>query len=344
MSLTAELQRTITHIATAGKGILAADESSATVTKRFGALNIPCTEDTRRRWRDLLITTPNISQFIAGVILYDETLHQNALDNTPFPQKLTQLGILPGIKVDLGLVNLPNTKEEQVTQGLDKLGERLAAYYEKGARFAKWRAVYTVSDILPTPLAIKANAGMLAHYAALCQQNGIVPIVEPEVLLEGSHSLEQCAIASENVLHALFHALHRHKVVLEHIILKPAMVISGKSASPRANVEAVARATVTILRRTVPAAVSTINFLSGGQTPEEATAHLNAMHTLGVALPWNLSYSYARALQDDAMKTWLGKTENVAAAQKAFYRRAKLNSLAATGKYTAAMETEGSVA
>jgi len=338
------LDITIQQLSQKGKGILAADESGATVGKRFAALGIESTEETRRAWRNLLITTPGINEFIAGVILFDETLHQNALDGTPFPKKLEQLGIVPGIKVDQGLTILPNTPDDQITQGLDKLGERLADYFSKGARFAKWRAVYSISDHTPSQLAIDTNAEVLARYAALCQQNKIVPIVEPEVLLDGEHSIDQCAVVSENVLHAVFHALHHHHVKLEHMILKPSMVISGKSCKQRANIDTVAKMTVTILRRTVPAAVPTINFLSGGQTPEEATAHLNAMHTLNVTLPWNLSYSYARALQDYAMKTWAGKSANIHAAQEAFYRRARLNSLAARGEYNATMEKENLVA
>ncbi|MDX1900963.1 MAG: class I fructose-bisphosphate aldolase [Gammaproteobacteria bacterium] len=344
MNTKSPLDSTIQQLSTKGKGILAADESGATVGKRFAALGIESTEETRRTWRNLLITTQGIQEFIAGVILFDETLHQNALDGTPFPKKLEQLGIVPGIKVDQGLTILPNTADEQITQGLDKLGERLADYFSKGARFAKWRAVYAISDHTPSPLAIEANAEVLARYAALCQQNNIVPIVEPEVLLDGTHTIERCAIVSESVLHAVFNALHRHHVKLEHTILKPSMVISGKSCTKRADVETVARMTVNILRRTVPAAIPTINFLSGGQTPEEATAHLNTMHTLNPHLPWNLSYSYARALQDIAMKTWAGKAGNIAAAQEAFYRRARLNSLAAIGQYNTAMEKENSVA
>jgi len=337
------LDTTIKLLSQAGKGILAADESGATVGKRFAALGVESTEETRRAWRDLLITTPGINEFIAGVILFDETLHQNALDGTSFPKKLEQLGIVPGIKVDQGLTLLPNTPDDQITQGLDKLDERLADYFAKGARFAKWRAVYAISAHTPSQLAIDTNAEVLARYAALCQKNNIVPIVEPEVLLDGSHTIEHCAAVSEKVLQALFAALNRHQVQLERTILKPAMVISGKACQQRADVQTVANMTVKILRRTVPAAIPTVNFLSGGQTPEEATAHLNAMHHIHSSLPWNLSYSYARALQDIAMKTWSGEPKNVADAQQAFYRRAKLNSLAAQGQYKAAMEKESSV-
>lgn len=344
MSMTADLEATITKLAARGKGILAADESVATITKRFAAVNTESTEETRRAYRDMLVTTPGVNEFIAGVILFEETLNQKALDGTPFPEKLQKLGILPGIKVDKGLVNLPGTQDEQVTQGLDGLAERLMDYKKKGACFAKWRAVYNITATTPSTLAIQANAEGLASYAALCQAAGIVPIVEPEVLIDGDHTIERCAEVSEAVLHAVFHALHQHKVKLEHIVLKPSMVINGKKCSAKATAEQVAKATITILRRTVPAAVPTINFLSGGQSSEEATANLNAMNAMSNHLPWNVSYSYARALQDYAMKIWHGDSKNVAAAQKSFYQRAKLNSLASVGKYTVSMEKETSIA
>ena len=338
------LQNTVNQLATKGKGILAADESAATITKRFAAVNTESTEQTRRTYRDLLITTPNINEFIAGVILFEETLNQTTLDGTPFPEKLNKLGILAGIKVDKGLVALPNTTNEQMTQGLDGLAERLVEYKKKGASFAKWRAVYTISATTPSALAIHTNAEGLAQYAAICQANGIVPIVEPEVLIDGDHTIERCKEVSEAVLHAVFHALYKHGVKLEHIVLKPSMVINGKACPTKATAEQVAEATLTVLRRTVPAAVPTINFLSGGQSSEDATANLNAMNASSPHLPWNVSYSYARALQDYAMKTWHGDNKNIPAAQQAFYRRAKLNSLAALGKYTHAMEKETSVA
>ncbi|EKD72346.1 MAG: hypothetical protein ACD_45C00700G0003, partial [uncultured bacterium] len=324
-----ELESTISKLAVKGKGILAADESGATIGKRFAAVNVESNEETRRTYRDMLITTPGINEFIAGVILFEETLHQNTLDGTLFPEKLKKLGILPGIKVDKGLVILPNTQEEQITQGLDGLAERLVEYKNKGACFAKWRAVYAISTHTPSTLAIHANAECLARYAAICQANGIVPIVEPEVLIDGDHSLERCAEVSEPVLHAVFNALRIHNVSLEHIVLKPSMVISGKKCAAKATAEQVAKSTIKILRRTVPAAVPTINFLSGGQSPEEATANLNAMNAMSPHLPWNVSYSYARALQDYAMKIWQGNNKNIPAAQKAFFKRAKLNSLAA---------------
>lgn len=344
MSMTTELEATIAKLSARGKGILAADESSATITKRFAAVGVESTEDTRRAYREMLLTTPNISQFIAGVILFDETLHQKMSDGTLFPAALKKLGILPGIKVDKGLFNLPNTQDEQVTQGLDGLGERLAEYRAKGACFAKWRAVYNITDKTPSMLVIKTNAEDLARYAAQCQANGIVPIVEPEVLIDGTHTIERCAEITERVLHAVFHALYRHKVKLEYIILKPSMVINGNKCPVTATADQVGKATVTILKRTVPAAVPTINFLSGGQSCESATANLQAMNALSPHLPWNLSYSYARALQDYPMKIWRGETKNIAAAQKAFYERAKLNSLAAVGEYAASMEEATSVA
>lgn len=334
-----ELQSTIDQIAVKGKGILAADESSATITKRFQAVGIDCTEDSRRAYRETLMSTPSFNQFIAGVILFEETLNQKTKQGPNFPELLQKMGVVPGIKVDKGLIPLANTQDEMVTQGLDGLPERLAEYKAKGARFAKWRAVYTISDTLPSMLAIKTNAEVLARYAAICQREGIVPIVEPEVLIDGNHTIARCEEVSQPVLQAVFKALNRHKVLLEYIILKPSMVINGKAASQKASVHEVAEATIRVLRRTVPAAVPTINFLSGGQTSEQATAHLNAMNKLG-PLPWNLSYSYARALQDHCMKTWQGKNENVTAAQREFFKRAKLNSLAAAGQYAENMEQE----
>jgi len=338
-SIINELEATIRKIAVHGKGILAADESTPTITKRFQAIGIESSENTRREYREMLLTTPGVNQFIAGVILYEETLNQKTSRGILFPELLKELDIIPGIKVDKGLVPLANTAAENITQGLDGLPERLADYKTKGARFAKWRAVYTIAANTPSLLAIQTNAEVLARYAAICQTAGIVPIVEPEVLIDGDHTIERCEEVSEPVLQALFDALYRHRVTLEHIILKPSMVISGKACSQKASVEAVAKATLRTLRRTVPAAVPTINFLSGGQSSEQATAHLNLMNEQG-PLPWNLSFSYARALQDQAMKTWAGLTQNIGAAQQAFYKRAKLNSLAARGKYTTAMEKE----
>lgn len=339
MTIVKDLESTIAKLATKGKGILAADESNATITKRFQAVGIESTEETRRSYREMLVTTPKFNQFIAGVILFEETLNQNTSQGLTFPELLNKMGVLPGIKVDKGLVHLANSKEENITQGLDGLPERLADYKAKGATFAKWRAVYSISAQTPSTLAIKTNAEVLARYAAICQEQGIVPIVEPEVLIDGNHTLEQCEEVSLPVFHAVFNALYRHKVKLEYMVLKPSMVISGKTCSQKASVEQVAKATIRVLRQTVPSAVPTINFLSGGQTSLEATAHLNAMNQLG-HLPWNLSYSYARALQDQCMKIWQGQAKNVAAAQMEFYKRAKLNSLASTGIYKEGMENE----
>lgn len=334
-----ELAATIKILATPGKGILAADESTATVTKRFEAVGVESTEETRRAYREMLITTPDFNKHVAGVILFEETLNQKMSDGVLFPDALKKMGVLPGIKVDKGLVELAGTNKEMVAQGLDGLAERLAGYKAKGACFAKWRSTYTISDTTPGQLAIETNAEVLARYAAACQAQGIVPIVEPEVLIDGDHTIARCEEVSEPVLQAVFAALYRHKVKLEYIVLKPSMVISGKSSSQKASVNEVADATIRVLRRTVPGAVPTINFLSGGQSSEQATAHLNAMNLLA-PLPWNLSFSYARALQDNAMKTWKGQTGNVKAAQQAFLKRARLNSLAAVGQYKDAMENE----
>jgi len=339
MTTTIELESTISKLATKGKGILAADESTATITKRFQAIGIESTEETRRTYREILMMTPGCNQFIAGVILFEETLNQKTSQGTPFAEALKNAGILPGIKVDKGLVHLANTTNEQITQGLDGLAERLTEYKTKGACFAKWRAVYAISKTTPSILAIKTNAEVLARYAAICQEQGIVPIVEPEVLIEGDHTLARCEEASEPVLYALFNALYRHRVKLEYIVLKPSMIINGNTSTQKASVNEVAEATLRVLRRTVPGAVPTINFLSGGQAPEQSSAHLNAMNQLG-NLPWNLSFSYARALQDYCMKTWAGQAKNIPAAQAAFYKRAKLNSLAAMGKYSEALEKE----
>lgn len=339
MTILKDLETTINKLSVHGKGILAADESTATITKRFEAVGIQSTEDTRRAYRELLLTTPGVNKYIAGVILFEETLNQKTSQGIAFPEALNKLDILPGIKVDKGLVHLANTVDENITQGLDGLPERLADYKAKGATFAKWRSVYSISHTTPSMLAIETNAEVLARYAAICQALGIVPIVEPEVLIDGDHTIARCEEVSDPVFHAVFNALYRHKVKLEYIVLKPSMVINGKACSQKASVKEVAEATLRVLRRNVPGAVPTINFLSGGQSSEQATAHLNAMNAAG-NLPWNLSFSYARALQDYAMKTWQGQTKNVAAAQAAFLKRAKLNSLAAVGKYTEAMEKE----
>lgn len=334
-----ELATTVQKISQKGKGILAADESTGTITKRFQAEGIESTEESRRTYREILLTTPGCSEFIAGIILFEETLNQKTKDGVLFPEHLKQNGILPGIKVDKGLVHLANTTDENITQGLDGLPERLQDYKSKGACFTKWRAVYAIGNQTPSNIAITTNAEVLARYAAICQEHGLVPIVEPEVLIDGDHTLQRCEEVSEVVLHELFNALYRHQVKLEYTVLKPSMVINGKNCKEKASVEQVAEATIRILKRTVPAALPSINFLSGGQTPLQATAHLNAMRNLG-PLPWNLSFSYARALQENCMKTWKGQNKNIPAAQNEFFKRAKLNSLAAQGLYLPTMEKE----
>lgn len=336
-----ELQSTIAAMVQPGKGILAADESQPTIAKRFTAIGVESTAENRRAYRSLLFTTPGIGEFLSAVILFEETLGQQAEDGTPLPEVLTRQGIVPGIKVDKGTTPLARAPGDTVTQGLDGLAERLKAYKLQGARFAKWREVYAVGAHNPTCLGIEANAEVLARYAAVCQDEGLVPIVEPEVLIDGDHTLGRCAEVTEAVLHAVFHALHRHRVVLEYTLLKPSMVLPGKETPPKANPVQVAEATLKVLRRTVPAAVPSINFLSGGQTPAEATANLNAMNAMNAlapTAPWELSFSYARALQQDAMSAWQGNAENRAAAQQAFYRRARLVGLARQGKYAAEME------
>jgi fructose-bisphosphate aldolase class I len=333
-----ELQATIRDMVQPGRGILAADESTPTITKRFAAVGIESNEDTRRAYRQLLLSTPGIGEYVSGIILFEETLGQKADDGTPLPEFARRAGIVPGIKVDKGLTALANAPGDQITQGLDGLTGRLAGYKEQGARFAKWRAVYPIGPANPSWLGICANAEVLARYAAICQEAGIVPIVEPEVLIDGDHSIGLCETVTEAVQHEVFHALKRHRVELEHIILKPSMVVPGKAHAVKASPEEVAERTVRVLRRTVAAAVPSINFLSGGQTPEEATTNLNAMNAAHPGLPWRLSFSYARALQEPPMAIWQGKAENAAAAQGAFLHRAKLNSLAQLGQYQASME------
>lgn len=323
-----------------GRGILAADESTPTCTKRFDSIGVESTEANRNAYRDMLFTTSGMEEFISGVILFDETLRQSTLkDGTPFPEYLTNLNVIPGIKVDKGAHNLPGTEGEKVTEGLDGLDARLKEYYELGARFAKWRAVITINESEPSSSCVAANAHALARYAALCQENGIVPIVEPEILMDGSHTIEDSFIVTEEVLHSVFYELYGQNVLLEGMILKPNMVLSGYKCSEQASVDEVAEMTVTVLKRCVPSAVPGIAFLSGGQSNEDATAHLNSMNKIfDKNSPWNLTYSYGRALQAPALDAWGGKEENVPAAQDAFYKRAKLNSLATKGDYSADME------
>lgn len=321
-----------------GKGILAIDESSPTIKKRFDSIGADCTEENRRAYRELLIGGEGINEFISGMILYDETIRQSAADGTPFPQLLASRGIMPGIKVDGGAKDLAGHSGEKVTEGLDGLRDRLAEYRELGAPFAKWRAVITIGDGIPSRGCISANAHALARYAALCQEAGIVPMVEPEVLLDGDHSIERCYEVTEATLRAVFGALYDQRVVLEGTILKASMVLSGNRAAKRAGVEEVAERTLACLTNSVPAALPGVVFLSGGQTPVEATAHLNAMNAMASTLPWKLSFSYSRALQEPALKTWNGDAANGKAAQAALYHRASLNSAASLGRYSESME------
>ncbi len=320
-----------------GKGIFAADESTGTIEKRLSSINVECTEANRQAYRNLLFTTQGAEEFISGVILFEETLFQKSDDGTPFPKLLESKGIIPGIKVDKGAKPLAGCDGETVTEGLDGLRDRLAKYYEAGARFAKWRAVINISDELPSDNSLATNAHALARYAALCQEAGIVPIVEPEVIMDGDHCIDDCDAVTEATLNWVFAELCSQGVMLEGMLLKPNMVISGSDCADQADVDEVASATLRCLKRTVPAAVPGIVFLSGGQSDEIATAHLNAMNSVG-DLPWKLSFSYGRALQAPALKAWGGKPENVKAAQAAYYQRAKCNGAASQGNYSADME------
>ena len=334
----AELERIARGMVAPGKGILAADESTGTIKKRFDAIALESTEANRQLYREMLFASPGVAEAISGVIMYDETLRQKTRAGVPFPQHLASLGIIPGIKVDQGAKPLTNFPNETVTEGLDGLRERLKEYHGLGARFAKWRAVIDIGAGFPTRFCIEANAHALARYAALCQEQGIVPIVEPEVLMDGDHSIERCEAVTDEVLCETFRQLAGHRVHLEGIVLKPNMVISGKKNAARATPEQVAEATVRCLRRWVSSAVPGIAFLSGGQSTTEATLHLSLMNRQ--PLPWALTFSYGRALQDSALKAWGGKPENFEAGQREFMRRARLNGLAAKGAYTADMETK----
>lgn len=338
MTITDELQATIEQMVQRGKGILAADESLPTIAERFAPIDVESTEENRRAYRALLFTAPGIEDYISGVIEFEETLGQTANDGAVLPEVLARRGIVPGIKVDKGKGPLALSPGDLITYGLDRLAERLQQYKQQGAHFAKWREVYEISGHNPTPLGISANAEMLARYAAVCQAQGIVPIVEPEVLINGDHSLARCAEVTETVQKEIFHALHRHHVVLEHMILKPNMVLPGKDHPIRAGAEEIAEATIHLFRRTVPAAVPSINFLSGGMTPEESTANLNAMNANFPDAPWLLSFSYGRALQQPVLQAWQGKAENVTTAQQALLKRARLNGVAQRGEYQADME------
>ena len=334
------LEETARELVTPGQGILAADESFGTIGKRFEAVGIESSEESRRAYREMLFTTGGIGEFLSGVILFDETIRQNASDGTPLPEVLRRAGAIPGIKVDKSTVSMPLSSEEKFTQGLDGLGDRLPEYRELGARFTKWRAVITIGEDIPTRGCVEANARALALYAAFGQEHDLVPIVEPEVLIDGDHSIERCYEVTEWVLRTTFDHLYEHGVELTGMLLKPNMVLSGKEAPRQAGVEEVARATVECLLRSVPAAVPGIVFLSGGQSDLQATAHLNAMNSMYKGLPWELSFSYARALQGQPMEVWGGDVGQVEAAQKAFYHRLKMNGAARSGSYSQEMEQE----
>ena len=341
MSLNLDNMNDVAEAMTAsGKGILAADESTGTIGKRLDQINTESTEQTRNAYRDLLFTADGLDQYISGVIMYDETFHQSSLDGGDvYPEYLASKGIIPGIKVDAGAHNLSGSEDEKITLGLDGLDERLSNYRKLGARFAKWRAVINITELNPSDYCIKANAHALARYAALCQSNDVVPIVEPEILMDGDHDIEDSFVVTEEVLHTVFDELYTQGVQYEEMVLKPNMVLSGYDANDRAGVDEVASATVQCFLRSVPAAVPGIAFLSGGQSDEDATAHLNAMNQiLGDNKPWHLSFSYGRALQQPALKAWQGSGDNISNAQEALMKRAKLNSLATQGKYSTDLE------
>jgi len=334
-----DMERTANALVADGKGILAADESVATLTKRFDTLGIPSTEPSRRAYREMLFTAPGIAEFISGVIMYDETIRQKSSTGTPLTQVLSGQGIVPGIKVDTGAKPLAGASGETVTEGLDGLRDRLAEYRGMGARFAKWRAVIRITDALPSAACVSANAHALGRYAALCQEAGLVPIVEPEVLMDGAHTIERCEEVTSTVLQAVFGALFEQRVSLESMLLKPNMVIAGTQCGRQTSVREVAHATLRCLRRHVPAAVPGIVFLSGGQSDRIATAHLNAMNQLPGPRPWLLSFSYGRALQDPALQAWHGREENFKSGQEALSHRARCNGAASLGRYTDDMET-----
>ncbi len=334
-----ELESLARSLVAKGKGILAADESHPTIEKRFKSLGIDSTEETRRSYRELLLTTPGIEEFISGIILFDETIRQKAGDGLPFVDLLRNKGIIPGIKVDKGTSAMPGFVGEKITAGLDGLKDRLVEYREMGAKFAKWRAVITIGPGTPTRGNLIAKSHALAFYAAVTQEEGLVPIVEPEVLMDGNHDIAVCEEATEKTLATVFDALREYRVALDGLLLKPNMVLPGKQSPEQASARAVAEATIRCLKKTVPAIVPGIVFLSGGQTPEQATLHLNAMNSMGPH-PWELSFSFARALQDPVMKTWKGSPTNISAAQKMFYNMAMHNSAARYGRYSGRSEKE----
>ncbi|MBI4663755.1 MAG: fructose-bisphosphate aldolase class I [Verrucomicrobia bacterium] len=335
-----ELETMAKALVAPGKGILAADESLPTLEKRFAASNVACTEDSRRAYREMLFATPSLHRFISGVILHDETIRQCTKEGVAFPEWITKLGMIPGIKVDLGAKPLPRFPKERVTQGLDTLADRLAEYKQLGARFTKWRAVIEIGDGLPTSFAIAANAQALARYAALSQEAGLMPMVEPEVLMTGNHTIEHCYEVTAATLRSVFDALMDHRVVLEQMLLRPNMIVPGLNCPDQPGPDEVARKTLHCLRRVVPAAVPGVMFLSGGQTPERATAHLHAMNVIG-RTPWELSFSFARALQEPVLKAWGGDEAKTSAGQKALYHRAKCNCAARYAKYARDMERQG---
>ena len=334
---TYDLEATAQALVPEGKGILAADEGDATIKRRFDSINVESTEANRRAYREMLFTTPGTEEFISGIILFEETLRQTTQDGIPFPELLANKGIISGIKADTGPKDLAGFPGETVTEGLDGLRERLTEYRDLGAKFGKWRAVINVGDGLPTQSGIDANAHALARYAALCQEVGLVPIVEPEVLMEGTHTIERCEEVTETTLKRVYFELHAHRVVLEGTLLKPSMVLSGTNCPVQAGVEEVAEATVRCFRRAVPASVPGVVFLSGGQSAKLATEHLNAMNAIGNC-PWELSFSYGRALQGPTLEAWGGNPANNSKAQKIFYHRAKCNGAARYGKYIQQME------
>ena len=329
----------VTRLFADNKGLLAMDESNGTCNKRFAELGIPQTEAARRAYRELIVTTQGLGECIGGAILYDETIRQHKKDGTPFVNVLIEAGIIPGIKVDTGAKDLAGLPGERVTEGLDGLRDRLAEYFRLGARFAKWRAVIAIDDHIPSRSCIEANAQALARYAALCQEAGLVPVVEPEVLMDGNHTLERCFEVTEEVLREVFRQLYTQRVMLEGIILKPSMVLSGSACPKQESLEDVAEETVNCLLQSVPAAVPAIAFLSGGQSAELASARLNAMNVkFRLRLPWALAFSFARAIQQPALELWKGQDDNVLAAQQALYHRARCNQAARGGEYSPAME------
>lgn len=336
-----ELRSTAQALVARSKGILAIDESNGTCNKRFANLDIPTTEENRRAYRELILTTPQLSTYISGPILFDETIRQTTKNGKPFIKVITEAGMIPGIKVDAGAKELAAHPREKVTEGLDGLRDRITEYYQMGARFAKWRAVITIGDGIPSQTCIDVNAQALARYAALCQEGGLVPIVEPEVLIDGDHTLEQCYQVTDRTLHTVFAQLYAQGIAFDQMILKPSMVIAGKDCPQQPSVDAVAEATIKCLRKNVPAPVAGVAFLSGGQSAEHSAAHLSAMKAqFGTSCPWPVTFSYARAIQQPALEHWRGDHQRAAEAQKRLLHRAKCNSAASLGEYSPELERE----